>query len=53
MLSDPSTDSEERQDQYEEDAMETETGMVNDVEEDEHDEQAQGPVEHIRDWADL
>src|SRR5467141_3064199 len=53
VLSDPSTDSEERQDQYKEDAMETETGMVNDVEEDELDEQAQGPVEHIRDWADL
>src|SRR5467141_4093660 len=33
--------------------METETGMVNDVKEDELDEQAQGPVEHIRDWADL
>jgi len=28
--------------------------MLNpDVEEDELDEQAQGPIEHIRDWADL
>ena len=57
MLSDPSTDNEERQDNhlhYETDVMETETGMLNDdVEEDELVEKAQGPIEHIHNWVDL
>ena len=50
MLLDPSTDNDKQ------DGMETEAGTMNeDVEdaEDELDEQAQGPGEHIRDWADL